>query len=107
MVVDASEGERIAHALTKPGGGTHKGVILKNHGILTAGPTVEAAAWWYIALDNAAHTQLLAEAAGTPQLIDAVTAQHTHSQVGGPEGALHAFESLYAGLVAAEPDVLD
>lgn len=39
--------------------------------------------------------------------IDAVTAQHTHSQVGGPEGALHAFESLYAGLVAAEPDVLD
>ena len=37
----------------------------------------------------------------------AATARHTHSQVGGQEGALHAFESLYAGLVAAEPDVLD
>ena len=71
---------------------------------------MEAAAWWYIALDNAAHTQLLAEAAGrthAPQPIDAATARRTHSQVGGQEGALHAFESLYAGLVAAEPDLLD
>ncbi|AIO69063.1 class II aldolase/adducin family protein [Burkholderia oklahomensis] len=108
MVVDTSEGERIARALAKPdGGGTHKGAILRNHGILTAGPSVEAAAWWYIALDNVAHTQLLAEAAGAPRPIDAATARHTHGQIGGPEGALHAFESLYATLVAAEPELLD
>jgi ribulose-5-phosphate 4-epimerase/fuculose-1-phosphate aldolase len=108
MVVDDSEGQRIANALRKPdGSGTVKGAILKNHGILTAGPTVEAAAWWYIALENAAHTQLLAEAAGTPQPIDEATARHTHSQVGGPEGALYSFESLYEGLVEAEPDLLD
>ena len=36
----------------------------------TPAPTVEAAAWWYIALDNACHTQLLAEAAGKPQPIE-------------------------------------
>ncbi|MFK0377511.1 class II aldolase/adducin family protein [Pandoraea sp. NPDC090278] len=108
MVVDGSEGDRIAQALNKPdGSGTVKGVILKNHGILTAGPSVEAAAWWYIALENVAHTQLLAEAAGTPQPIDEATARHTHSQVGGPEGALYSFESLYEGLVEAEPDLLD
>ncbi|QDX22792.1 class II aldolase/adducin family protein [Pandoraea pnomenusa] len=108
MVVDDSEGNRIASALNKPDrSGTVKGVILRNHGILTAGPTVEAAAWWYIALENAAHTQLLAEAAGSPIPIDDATARYTHSQVGGPEGALHAFESLYEGLVAAEPDLLD
>lgn len=102
MVVDESEGLRIARAL-----GDRKGAILKNHGILSAGPTVEAAAWWYIALDNACHTQLLAEAAGTPQPIDEATARHTHSQIGKPEGALHAFESLYQGLVEAEPELLD
>jgi ribulose-5-phosphate 4-epimerase/fuculose-1-phosphate aldolase len=102
MVVDESEGLRIARAL-----GDRKGAILKNHGILSAGPTVEAAAWWYIALDNACHTQLLAEAAGTPQPIDEATARHTHSQIGKPEGALHAFESLYEGLVEAEPELLD
>lgn len=107
MVVDTREGDRIAQALVKPDGGVHKGVILKNHGILTGGPTVEAAAWWYIALDNVAHTALLAEAAGTPQPIDAATARHTHSQIGKPDGALQAFESLYAGLVEAEPELLD
>lgn len=101
MVVDTSEGDRIAQAL-----GDKKGAILKNHGILTAGPTVEAAAWWYIALDNACHTQLLAEAAGTPQPIDEDTARHTHAQIGGPEGAIHSFDSLYEGLVEAEPELL-
>lgn len=90
MVVDESEGLRIAKAL-----GDRKGAILKNHGILTAGPTVEAAAWWYVALDNACHTQLLAEAAGTPQPIDDAVARHTHGQIGGSEGALHSFESLF------------
>ena len=101
MVVDESEGLRIAKAL-----GDGKGAILKNHGILTAGPTVEAAAWWYIALDNACHTQLLAEAAGTPQPIDEAVARHTHGQIGGADGARHAFESLYEGLVEAEPELL-
>lgn len=102
MVVDESEGLRIAKAL-----GDRKGAILKNHGILTAGPTVEAAAWWYIALDNACHTQLLAEAAGAPQPIDDAVARHTHGQIGGSEGALHSFESLFEGLVEAEPELLD
>lgn len=102
MVVDESEGLRIARAL-----GDRKGAILKNHGILSAGPSVEAAAWWYIALDNACHTQLLAEAAGKPQPIAEAVARHTHGQIGGPEGALHAFESLYEGLVEAEPELLD
>ncbi|MDN8613433.1 class II aldolase/adducin family protein [Variovorax ginsengisoli] len=101
MVVDESEGLRIARALDG-----RKGAILMNHGILSAGPSVEAAAWWYIALDNACHTQLLAEAAGTPQPIDDAVARHTHQQIGGPEGALHAFESLYEGLVEAEPELL-
>jgi ribulose-5-phosphate 4-epimerase/fuculose-1-phosphate aldolase len=102
VVLDTEEGARIAAAL-----GNNKGVILKNHGILTAGPTVEAAAWWYIALDNACHAQLLAEAAGTPQPIPHEMATLTHGQVGRAGGALFAFQSLMEGLVAAEPDVFD
>ncbi|MFV9474369.1 class II aldolase/adducin family protein [Advenella sp. RU8] len=107
MVVDISEGERIAQALFKDDQSAYKGVILKNHGILSVGTTVEAAAWYYIALDNACHTQLLAEAAGTPKPIDHETAKLTHSQVGGSEGARYAFESLYAGLLKDEPDFLE
>jgi len=102
VVLDTSEGSRIATAL-----GQHKAVILKNHGILTAGPTVGAAAWWYIALENACHAQLLAEAAGTPQLIPPEVAALTHTQVGRPGGAEHSFESLYVGLVEEERELLD
>ena len=101
VVLDTDEGARIATAL-----GARKAVILKNHGILTAGQSVEAAAWWYIALDNACHAQLLAEAAGTPQAIPHDVATLTHEQVGRPGGALFAFQSLLEGLVEAEPDVL-
>ncbi|SAL33653.1 aldolase [Caballeronia sordidicola] len=102
VVLDTKEGARIANAL-----GSSKAVILKNHGILTAGPTVEAAAWWYLALDNACHTQLLAEAAGKPQPIPHEVAALTHERVGRPGGALFSFQSLYEGLVEAEPDLLD
>jgi ribulose-5-phosphate 4-epimerase/fuculose-1-phosphate aldolase len=102
VVLDTSEGARIAQAL-----GNKKAAILKNHGILTAGPSVEAAAWWYISLENACHTQLLAEAAGTPQAIPEDVATLTHSQVGRPGGAIYAFNSLYEGLIEHEPDVLD
>ena len=102
VVYETDEGSRIAEAL-----GQRKGVILKNHGILTAGPTVEAAAWWYIALDNACHTQLLAEAAGTPQPIPHEMAALTHTQIGRPNGAARAFDALWQGLVEAEPELLD
>lgn len=102
VVYETDEGDRIAEAL-----GRHKGVILKNHGILTAGPTVEAAAWWYIALDNACHAQLLAEAAGTPQPIPHEMAELTHQQVGRANGAARSFDALWQGLVAAEPELLD
>jgi ribulose-5-phosphate 4-epimerase/fuculose-1-phosphate aldolase len=101
VVYETSEGARIAEAL-----GPRKGVILKNHGILTAGPTVEAAAWWYIALDNVCHAQLLAEAAGTPQLIPHEQAALTHSQISTPNGAARSFDALWQGLVAAEPELL-
>jgi ribulose-5-phosphate 4-epimerase/fuculose-1-phosphate aldolase len=102
VVLETDEGFRIAKAL-----GDKKAVILKNHGILTAGPTVAAAAWWYIALENACQAQLLAEAAGQPVAIDLETARLTRSQLGRPAGAHYAFQSLAEGLVEAEPEVLN
>lgn len=101
VIYETDEGARIARAL-----GRHKAAILKNHGILTAGPTVEAAAWWYIALEDACHVQLLAEAAGTPQPIPDEMAAITHGQVGRPAGAARAFDALWQGLVESEPEVL-
>ena len=92
---------RIARAL-----GERKGAILKNHGILSAGPSVEAAAWWYIALDNACHTQLLAEAAGTPQPIDEAVARHTHSRSADPRARCMPSRASTKGWSRPNPNCL-
>jgi ribulose-5-phosphate 4-epimerase/fuculose-1-phosphate aldolase len=102
VVLEQSEGERIAEAL-----GSRKAVILRNHGFLTVGETVEAAAWWFISMDNAAHTQLLAEAAGKPIPIDEATATLTASQVSRPRSGLLSFQPLWEMITAQEPDLLD
>jgi len=102
VVLDTSEGERLAATL-----GNRKALILQNHGLLTVGPSVEAAAWWYISMDNAAHTQLLADAAGTTKPISQETARHTAAQTGTAAGGAYSFQPLYEFITAREPDLLD
>ncbi|AFW02503.1 hypothetical protein BAR24_11355 [Gluconobacter oxydans] len=102
VVLDDSEGDRLAATL-----GNRKALILQNHGLLTAGPTVEAVAWWFLAMDNAAHTQLLAQAAGPLKPIASDIARLTASQVGTAQGAYYSFQPLWDWIVALEPDLLD
>ncbi|ALS27218.1 decarboxylase NovR [Paenibacillus sp. 32O-W] len=101
VVLDQSEGERIAKAL-----GSYKAVILRNHGLLTVGTSVDEAAYWFIAMDRACHAQLLAEAAGNPKPIDHETAKLTHSQLSRPDSGWYNFQPLYEILVEEQPDVL-
>ena len=102
VVLAEQEGVNLARTL-----GDKKAIILQNHGLLTVGPTVEAAAWWFISMDNAAHAQLLAEAAGTPKLISPDIARLTASQVGTHRGGYFSFQPLWDWIVAKEPDLLD
>jgi ribulose-5-phosphate 4-epimerase/fuculose-1-phosphate aldolase len=102
VVLDTSEGEKIAAAL-----GPKKAIILQNHGILTVGQTLEAAVWRYIAFDNACHAQLLAEAAGTPKPIPHEVARHTASQVGSPAGGFYSFQPYFDLISRAQPDLFD
>ena len=102
VVLERDEGKRIAHAL-----GDAKAVILRNHGLLTVGRTVDEAAWWFITMDRTCHAQLLAEAAGVPVPIDPATARLAADQVGGHRAGWLAFQSLYEWIVAEEPDLLD
>ena len=99
VVLDTSEGDRIAAAL-----GPHKAVILKNHGFLTVGQSVEEAAFWYLSMDNAAQAQLLAEAAGRPQPIPADVAAHTAKQVSRPGSGRLSFHPLWDLISEQEPD---
>lgn len=102
VVIDTEEGKRIAHAL-----GDHKAAILRNHGLLTVGETVDAAAWWFITMERTCEVQLMAEAAGTPISIDPESAALTHTQVGSPLAGWFSFQPLYDKIVADCPDLLD
>jgi ribulose-5-phosphate 4-epimerase/fuculose-1-phosphate aldolase len=103
VVLDAEEGKRLAHAL-----GDRKAVILSNHGLLTVGQmSVDEAAWWFIAMERACKVQLLAEAAGTPVLIDPDLAEKTAHQAGAPMAGWRAFQPLYDWIVSVQPDLLE
>jgi ribulose-5-phosphate 4-epimerase/fuculose-1-phosphate aldolase len=102
VVVDLEEGKRIAHAL-----GDAKACILRNHGLLTAGNTVDEAAWWFITMERTCQVQLAAEAAGEPVLIDPDQAELTHSQVGSAAAGWFSFQPLYDKIVADQPDLLE
>ena len=102
VVIDIDEGKRIAHAL-----GSAKACILRNHGLLAAGGTVDEAAWWFITMERTCQVQLVAEAAGTPVLIDEENAALTYSQVGSAVAGWFSFQPLYDKIVADQPDLLD
>jgi ribulose-5-phosphate 4-epimerase/fuculose-1-phosphate aldolase len=102
LVLEKADGERIAARL-----GDRRAAILRHHGLLTVGRTVEEAAWWFITMDRACQMQLLAEAAGTPRVMSEGEAILAHRQFGNANMARHSFR-LYADLVfEQESDVLD
>ena len=102
VVLDTQEGKRIAATL-----GARKAVILRNHGLLTVGNSVDEAAWWFITMERSCQAQLMAEAAGKPVLIAPETARLTHSQIGSHFIGWLSFQSLYDMIVRQEPDLLD
>ncbi|NMP24157.1 class II aldolase/adducin family protein [Sulfobacillus harzensis] len=102
VVLDPEEGRRIAKTL-----GSSKAIILQNHGLLTVGQSVEEAAFWFITMERTCQTQLTAEAAGQPKLIDPHFAAMTHSQIGNPLAGWFSFQPLWEMIVREEPDLLN
>jgi ribulose-5-phosphate 4-epimerase/fuculose-1-phosphate aldolase len=102
VVLDTEEGKRLAHAL-----GDGKAVILRNHGLLTVGQSVDEAAWWFITMERSCQAQLLAEAAGKPVLIDEEMARLTSTQVGSSIAGWFSFQPLYERIVREQPDLLE
>lgn len=101
VVVDEEEGRRIAVAL-----GSHKAVILRNHGLLTVGDSVDAAAWWFITMERSCQVQLAAKAAGKPVHIDSANAKHTRDQLGNDLVAWINYQPLYQQITRSEPELL-
>ncbi|MFT5223216.1 MAG: ribulose-5-phosphate 4-epimerase/fuculose-1-phosphate aldolase [Glaciecola sp.] len=102
VVLEIQESKRIAAALEG-----HKACILRNHGLLTVGGSVEAAAWWYISMERSCKVQLLADAAGTPILVNDEQATKTAQQVGQEYVGRLSFQPLFQMIIREQPDLLD
>jgi ribulose-5-phosphate 4-epimerase/fuculose-1-phosphate aldolase len=107
VVLDAEEGRRVAQAL-----GDHKAVILRNHGMLTVGTSVDAAAWWFLTLERSAQCQLTAYAAAAglgakPRLIEPEVALLTRSQIGHEFAGWFQFQPIWERISREQPDIFD
>ncbi|WP_336213729.1 class II aldolase/adducin family protein [Nonomuraea sp. LPB2021202275-12-8] len=102
VVTDVEEGKRIAAAL-----GGNKAVVLRNHGLLTVGETVDAAAWWFVTMERSAQVQLVAKAAGQVVPIEPGNAALTRQQVGSELAGWVNFQPLHDQIVREQPDLLE
>src|SRR6266849_2170050 len=102
VVNETDEGDRIARAL-----GNKKAGILRNHGLLTVGHTVDEAVWWFITMDRSCQAQLLAEAAGPPHSIPHQTAKLTYTQVGSHLAGWFQFQPLWHRITCEQPDLFE
>ncbi|MFI6580346.1 class II aldolase/adducin family protein [Embleya sp. NPDC050493] len=100
VVLDAEEGRRIAETL-----GPRKALILRNHGLLTVGQSVDAAAWWFITMERSCQVQLLAQAAGELKPISPENARLTREQLGNDTVAWINYKPLYDVISRSEPDL--
>ncbi len=100
VVNETSEGDQIASAL-----GAKKAAILKNHGLLTVGKSVDMAAWFFISMDRCCQSQLLAEMAGKPSLVPHDVAIKTRDFIASDLAAWASFQPLFQFIMRKHPDL--
>lgn len=91
-------GKRIAAAL-----GDGRGVILRNHGLLTVGPSVDEAVGWFIMMERVAEVHVKAHA---PAPIGDEAAAASAAVIGEPRQGWHAFNWAIRARVP-DPTVVD
>lgn len=102
VVLDLESGDELSQVL-----GDKKAIILQNHGLLTVGQSVEAAAWWYITMERSCQAQLMAEAAGKPISIPHEHAVKTHETVGSELAGWFSLKPLLDVIRKEQPDLFD
>ena len=102
VVLDTAVGAEMAEAL-----GHRKALIHQNHGLITCGGSVDAAVWWFVALERCCQSQLVAEAAGQPIEIPDDLCQSGYDSQGHDLAGWFQFQPWWDELVRDEPDFLD
>jgi len=107
VVYTPEEGENLKAAL-----GQSKAMILRNHGLLTVGSTVDEAIWWFISMERCCKSELIAAAACPDghnglKLIDHEVALGTRGNVGDKQAGYFQFQPMYDMIIKEQPDLLE
>jgi ribulose-5-phosphate 4-epimerase/fuculose-1-phosphate aldolase len=95
------EGEEVGRALGAHG----RALVMRNHGVLTVGKSVEEAAYLFISLEKVCREQIQALALGQPTLIDAERARRTAARFDDGAAGWLNFQPLYQRVAAQQPGV--
>jgi ribulose-5-phosphate 4-epimerase/fuculose-1-phosphate aldolase len=102
LVTEAIEGAHLAKTL-----GRAKATILRNHGLLTVGETVDEAVWWFVSMERCCQAQFLAESVCKPLKIDPENARATRAVNGSPTVGWIQCQPLWERIVREQPDLLN
>ncbi|MBD1551930.1 class II aldolase/adducin family protein [Pseudomonas typographi] len=94
------EGDNLVNAL-----GTNRALLMKNHGLLTVGQTVDEAAYLFISLEKICQSQIAAESIGSAQTMEEEHARRGAERFQAYNGWLN-FQPLYQSIVKEQPDLL-
>ncbi len=100
--VDPAQGQAVADALADK-----RAILLRFHGLITVGTTIEEAAYWFISFDRCAAVQLRTRASGQPVPMTDQQARAARAGFGDPHLAWYSFQVLYDHITSLQPDFLD
>lgn len=108
VVLDDEEGENIAHAL----GTDNRAIILKNHGLLTVGKTVDEAAYLFTLMERSCQAQLLVDSAksgsgNSVSVISNEAAEYTFRNTAHPDMLYGEFQPDYEYEMELNPSFLE
>lgn len=87
--------------------GDNRVAIQTGHGIFTTGTTIDEAAWWFMSMDKACQVQLLAKAAGEPEVWPEAMAIGLSKALGSPEFGWLSFQTVWDEIIESDPDLFD
>ena len=100
VALTAEQGEDFAAQF-----GDKRVAIQMGHGLFSTGRTVDEAAWWFITMETSCQAQLLAEAAGTPELWEPDEARMMVSALGTPEFGWASFQPFWNEISESDPEL--
>lgn len=103
-IYDSFAGGEGANLVTALGDG--RALVMKNHGILTVGQSVDEAAYLFVSLERVCREQIYARLLGTPQAIEPARADEIAARYSADAGWLN-FQPLYQSIHRDQPDFLD